>query len=211
MDRIPDHTVKAIRSDKQDGLSLKEIAIKYSISKTTASYYCRDLFTHPSRIYQTTRDVILRRSHLKKRYICSTCGKPTKSKNKMCAVCYHAARRNNAKPLKQRNKFYPCRECKINLIKEKNGMCRSCYLKLRTIRESVLNTPPNKPTPIKPKPNAKLMKLAHCPKSPTSAHHWIINSVNIGTCKYCHLERDMTTNEDILNTKSNRINHVYNL
>jgi len=45
-----------IRKEKADGASLKTLAEKYHLAKSTISLYCRDVFDHPLRKYSTEKE-----------------------------------------------------------------------------------------------------------------------------------------------------------
>ena len=45
-----------IKKEKADGTSLKTLAEKYHLAKSTVSLYCRDVFDHPLRKYSTEKE-----------------------------------------------------------------------------------------------------------------------------------------------------------
>ncbi len=209
MNRIPDTTITAIRNGKQAGQSLGQLSEQYHIAKSTVSYYCRDLFSHPRRKYQTELEVRKRVTEQAKRFTCRNCGSPIKSKNGLCGTCYQKSRPHNTpthhKTLKSKtHKLYPCVNCKTNMVRKPNGLCLNCYQRLLAEKKAIrdkdkMQRQANHDEYIARK-DATANELAKCSKSPTGAHFWSIDSQNIGVCKYCRHQKDMLTNISI--TKS---------
>lgn len=91
--RKPDDMINAMREAKINGASLKEITEAFDIAKSTASLYCRDLFWHPNRIYQTegeARDAVAMRGIGTDHSIyrkCLDCGGTIRNENKRCLSC----------------------------------------------------------------------------------------------------------------------------
>lgn len=90
---IPEAKVELMRKAKKDGYSLREISNVFSVAKSTVSYYCRDLFWHPNRLYETEEDareaIILRgigKDHNKYKP-CIDCGMPIRNSNTRCLKC----------------------------------------------------------------------------------------------------------------------------
>ena len=204
MHKIPDSTIMAIRSGKQTGQSLKQISEQYHISKATVSYYCRDLFSHPNRKYITEVEIRKRGTELAKRFTCHICGTPTKSKNRLCGACYQRSRPQSTIQHPKKHKLYPCRDCKTKLISKPNGLCISCHTMLlaeqKAIQDKDKEQRQSNRNAYLAKLDSKANELAKCFASPTGAHYWSINADNIGTCKYCHKQKDMTTNAVLSDT-----------
>lgn len=76
--KIQSYIIRQMREMKGKGESLKHIASELKIAKSTASYYCRDLFTHPERIYSTEREARAHLKSVKKKKPCTKCGIPIK-------------------------------------------------------------------------------------------------------------------------------------
>ena len=176
-----------LRQRKQEGFSLSEIAHEFNIGKSTASLYCRDLFSHPMRKHQTERDARrqitinkskrwhkgkrspsdLNKDRARNHLPCIKCGQPRKSDsiNKLCYACYKQKRIDDAYTHKQ----------EIQKKREKIWQAE---------KESKERDRQNKQRLYKPIP------IEICNKSPNKRHYWIIDSNNIGTCKWCSLIRD---------------------
>ena len=169
--RLDRNTIDNIREGKRDGRSLKDLAQEFGCTKSTVSYYCRDLFTHPMRKYQTLEDV--RKSHNESKKARYATGKrcPSDFKN---YPSRHAIR-----------KMYPCVSCGKPMSR-KGSLCINCYTeKLKERKISYENKK-------KEKIDRELERLKRldakfkqdiCPIN--GAHHWIIDSNNIGQCRYC--------------------------
>jgi len=87
--RLKQALVKSIREDKAVGLSLKEVALRNNVSANTVSTYCRDLFWHPHRIYQTEEDVRAanQQHNIDNRHPCKLCGKLVWGLAEYCWSC----------------------------------------------------------------------------------------------------------------------------
>ncbi len=91
--KLPSARIQLIREAKRDGCSLGEISQVFSIAKSTASYYCRDLFWHPQRVYQTEKEarlIIALRGAGKdhsKYHTCINCGKSIRNEFTRCLQC----------------------------------------------------------------------------------------------------------------------------
>ena len=158
--------IKLIRNDKTAGKSLSDIAAKYNCSKSTVSYYCRDIFDHPNRQYQTEKDVRQRlhetrkvRNHGHKLVPCTKCQKPIRvNKSGLCFDCYYF----------KRAKLGNVKQVQEEQVKSDKRVYYS----------------------------EKLSKNYHptlCQKSPSGYHRWIIDGSNLGTCFYCSAKEQMMT------------------
>ena len=91
--RIPSLKVELIRNAKRENYSLREISQAFDVAKSTASYYCRDLFDDPQRVYQTeeeAREVIALSGVGKDHnayHSCVDCGRTVRNKHTRCLVC----------------------------------------------------------------------------------------------------------------------------
>lgn len=91
--RIPKSKVILMREAKKAQYSLSEIALAFHVGKSTASLYCRDLFQHPSRRYDTeeeAREVIRLRGIGKDHRIyrnCVDCGTRIGNEHIRCLKC----------------------------------------------------------------------------------------------------------------------------
>ena len=171
---LPADIVTRIRRDKENGLSLNEIAYKYNCAKSTASFYCRDVFWHPFRKYATEREarqtpIDKKKGMPRKRYPsdfnkprytypCIICGAKITRKGRFCIVCYTELRKLQAL---------------VNA--EEEGRERAQRIRANIERQ-----------------NRRMPKatVSVCPKSPNERHYWVIDSTNIGACKYCEEIKD---------------------
>ena len=200
---VPPEIVAQMRADKLQGISLKEIARKYGISLSTTSLYCRDLFSHPSRKYQTEAEarqmmcVVSKRNNLlhpeRPRYSktrqCPNCGKMIKQVSEMCIDCRRALRRRMAMPPplvrtrsnngKQRRNDAD-RQRHINLdIQRINSAIDSAKRRDETERGRKGTTPKRLPPIL----------LDECPNNPGQGHYWVLDRYNHGICKACDISR----------------------
>jgi len=177
--RLSETTIEQIRNGKRDGSSLNDLAQEFGCSKSTVSYYCRDIFSHPSRQYQTLDDV---------RYSYNERKKARWKSGKRCPSDFKSYPSTH----RQRT-LYPCRICG-NLIRRRDSLCIACYhIELAKLCEI---TARERELRQKRKLNFELKRLQRldskvkhdiCPINGT--HHWILDSTNIGECKYCGKER----------------------
>ena len=100
-----------MRQDKINGASLIALSAKYGCSKSTASLYCRDLISHPTRKVLTEEEARnserlrkQRTGYNRKKKPCTDCGKIIRADNKtgFCAECWKIERvkinKTKAKP-----------------------------------------------------------------------------------------------------------------
>ena len=91
--RIPSSEVELIRDAKRKNYSLRDISQVFSVAKSTVSYYCRDLFDDPQRIYLTekeAREVITLRTVGKDHnayHECIDCSRKIRNKHTHCLTC----------------------------------------------------------------------------------------------------------------------------
>jgi len=81
--------ILGIRKLKTEGYSIEKIAKLFECSKSTVSYYCRDLFENNQRIHKTevaARKKIQQAS--KKKHPCGKCGKAINIKSTLCRECF---------------------------------------------------------------------------------------------------------------------------
>ena len=82
-----------MRDDKLEGWSLRDIAERHGVSKSTVSMYCRDLYTDPRRVYETeeeAREAVIQRGHGRshsKYHPCVDCGKSIRNEYTRCEDC----------------------------------------------------------------------------------------------------------------------------
>jgi len=170
--RIPAKKIAAMRQMKEEGFSLGDIALKLHVAKSTVSIYCRDIFDHPKRIYQTEqeiRDVVFKRGVGKNHeafHRCA-CGAKIRRQHKRCLSC----RRKYEKESGELDKFI--QGGIANRFKAGDGKKRGATSAVK----------PSKPKEFRFKYPLKGAEL--CELSPTKSHYWIINAANVGTCKHC--------------------------
>ena len=169
--KIAQHIIDQIRRAKRDGSSLKEVAARFHISKSTVSTYCRDLFQHPQRIYETEADT---RARLYQR-------------SKANKIRYRQDGRSQSWSKFGSRSTQPCRVCDHHIRRGgKSGLCASCFnvrdrpIKVRPLRVSAGIRAMQRVPAAKPNP---------CGLSPTGAHHFLIID-SIGTCKWYDAQRD---------------------
>ncbi len=213
MNRINNTVVTSIRTDKQQGLSLNQLSVKYHISKSTASYYCRDLFTHPKRQYLTEHDARHRVTLNAKRYKCRQCGTPIKRQGGLCVTCYKKLHPQNPNPNNHHHKLYPCRQCGEILVRKVDALCLKCYrqaihekvvqhsLEVAKQREANRKDREQKQAEYYQRLDKPQSPISPCNNSPTKAHHWILGENNVGVCKYCHAVKDMSLQNHIAKTE----------
>lgn len=209
MKAIANEIIKSIRIDKQNGSSLKTISSKYGIAKSTVSYYCRDLYTYRTRKYQTEEEA---RNHTNssKRHICRNCGSPCKKEGGLCLKCYKESTASSKTTIRCRHTITSAKKKEEQQLKTLKQSKRNSIQQIKSPKQ-LITTSDKKPKPTKTRKqieyhkrqDSKARMLAQCDDSPTGSHHWNINSENIGTCRYCHTVKDMTTNTVIKITKNN--------
>jgi len=91
--RLSKSKITIMREAKTAGYSLSEIASSLSVAKSTVSLYCRDLYSHPNRVYETEEEarlaIYLRsldKDHTKKQN-CIDCGKIIRNEHTRCLKC----------------------------------------------------------------------------------------------------------------------------
>ena len=192
--------IEAMRRDKHSGLSLLQLSLKYKVAKSTASLYCRDLYNNPQRIYKTGKDARQRIVANRKRYPCIKCGTLCKREGGLCAKCFGNAHTNAPHSNHDHHKKYPCKSCKVNMVYKLDGVCLSCYRtiihKKALIKQQEQDARQHDKQIRMESRYAKdkerlLASTTPCQLSPTKAHYWIINSDNIGVCKYCNMSKPM--------------------
>jgi len=116
MNKVDPIVVARIRTLKKEGVSLRLLAQKFGLAKSTVSLYCRDVFWGPHRkydseaearasIYERTKalrqergisgwDTWRGRHRLTKQ--CPDCGKYIRSESKRCKECYGKQQQNIA-------------------------------------------------------------------------------------------------------------------
>lgn len=212
MQKIPQDTIDAIRKGKQAGESLRTLADRFEISKTSVSYYCRDVFASQHRKYLTEEELRQCGYHRSLRP-CRECGTPTRGRvTGLCMKCYAKTRVRHA----HKRPLYPCRVCHTSMTYRPNSRCLKCRRKAETHRKAereqllLANSEHRRTEDTQEieerdhrrkayltRVDNRLQILASCPspKSPNGVHFWKINTDNIGTCKYCDQAKDMTTNK----------------
>lgn len=170
--RISAEKVAAMRQMKKEDFSLQDIAQKYHVAKSTVSIYCRDLFDHPKRIYQTEeeiRDVIFKRGIGKNHdaYHKCACGVKIRRDHQRCLTC----RKKYEKESGTLDRFF--QGGVAHRFKAGDGRKRGAT---RTVK-------PSKPKEFRFK--HPIGEAEVCELSPSKSHYWIINAVNVGICKYC--------------------------
>jgi hypothetical protein len=176
-------TIEKIRKRKQEGASLRQLANEFKCAKATASLYCRDLFEHTGRKYQSEKEA-------RQTPILKCKGKPRKrypSDNK----------KYPRKKYPHKKYLYHCSsEGCLNMITRKGGLCIKCYtaklIKDSEKREAIHIKEREESQRLRLEREVKRFKPAKieiCPSSPIERHYWIINSENLGICKYCGEKR----------------------
>lgn len=170
--------IRAIRQAKLDGKSLKQIAEMFGCAKSTASLYCRDVFEHPNRLYQSEQDAraaILRGNQLNPNrsrgtyrtyYPCIECGKLIRRNGSRCIVCHSTERKRAA--FEQYIKR--CEERQI--LKDQRQ--EAAFERIRNRFPVIINVCPSE-------------------LSPNERHHWVIDMNDYGICKYCEKEKQFTS------------------
>lgn len=200
--KLTTETINAIRRAKSEGASLSEISRIYRCSKSTASSYCRDLFSYPTRKYQTEADARKRTPRLTP---CLKCGKLIYAKKTgLCEDCYKASK-NKYPPQNHGHQLIPCAKCEKTIRKNKSGLCVNClYLeRAKTAQpKQRIKAQNKKDRTIKYHKNLdRNYHPSKCPKSPSGYHHWLIDNMGIGTCIYCKTKKDMNYESTSFNSK----------
>ena len=76
-----------IRKEKADGASLKTLAEKYHLAKSTISLYCRDVFDHPLRKYSSEKEA-REAIRMKKLHKCANPSCNNLTTKTHCLSCY---------------------------------------------------------------------------------------------------------------------------
>ena len=147
--KIPDRVIQAMRREKSAGDSVKVLGKRYGISPSTVSFYCRDLYTHPSRIYQTEKEA-------------RTAG----------YLRTEAARARG----EGRGRLIPCNRCPnlVRAAENVTGMCRSCLDATGYWSQANRgNEPWNKGISTGPTGRTPWNKGIHVPRKPKEHQHCI--------------------------------------
>lgn len=144
----------------------------------------------------TTEQIKSPRKHYRPQ-LCRKCGSTIRRKGGLCIKCYKIARKNGTyiprtTPINH-HKSFPCRNKCGNKVRKEGDLCQLCYDKLalqagekRQQEKDKRTQTRNENTMERLKPH----KVETCLKSPTQRHHWLIDSKNIGMCKYCGKKRN---------------------
>lgn len=175
MNSLPQSKIESIRNAKREGMSLQDISKTFGCSKSTASLYCRDLFYHPSRKYNTEEQA--RQIPIERR------------KGKL--------RRRYPSDYNRKRKLYSCVSCG-NLISRKGHLCLKCYTaKLieatnQRIAHKLVSAEERRKRRLERSLPPVEIEVCPSPKSPNQRHFWFIDSQEHGVCHYCGEKRDFT-------------------
>ena len=180
--KLSPELIRLIRVAKSSGRSLTDISRQYHVARSTISIYCRDLYDDPQRKYETEAEfrhnLVLKgkgKNH-NKYHPCIDCGAKIRNNRTRCYSCNIEYQRMNGHIDKL-----------ISLgTNTRFGEGHTPMNRRRTNAEIVKDLILNPPKPKREKPVMKQnVKIEICPKSPIQRHHWMIDSKNLGTCKYC--------------------------
>lgn len=185
--RMPPPVVEQMRRMKgEEHQSVKQIAKTLHCAPSTVSTYCRDLYENSQRQYpteQALRQAMLEHQGRERK-------KPEyKMKREHYYATQAARRRKETNP-----RTSTCMDCK-KTISLASTRCKSCESKHRDkVKKQTIIRKPQRPA-VKVKSLFKIPTLdkalaaAMCGNSPTERHHWLIEGLNHGICKYCGEER----------------------
>ena len=190
--RMPPPVVERMRRMKgEQHQSIKVIARTLHCAPSTVSTYCRDLYENSQRQYpteQALRQAMLERQGRERE----------KPEYKMKMDLYYAThpeaarRRKGTKP-----RTTICLDCP-KVISHASTRCKSCESKHRDqVKKQMTIRKQGRPA-VKIKSQFKVPSLdkalmaAICGKSPTDRHHWLIEGLGQGVCKYCGEGRQFT-------------------
>ncbi len=172
MKTIPTLEVTEMRRLIIRGYNLREISAITSRPKSTISLYCRDLYEHPQRKFKTEQEARQRiveraRGHrVYQRHPCPICHAMMATNSRCCIRCYQIQQKTSAA---ERDLDRRRRQQERNEQRAKE-------------RQERLEQKTKHLIPI-------VVEL--CLLSPNQRHYWRLNAQNMGTCKWCGVERQM--------------------
>jgi len=183
--------VKRMRAMKSAGKSLLEIADCVGCSVSTVSLYCRDLYTHPARVYATeelARERIVENARTPERKEAKCAYAARKGPDKGHGICIDCGKRIN-------RRYGYCPEHNMAYRKEEAVKKPPDPSEPKECVEEIVSLPRRTEEISRPRKQVKkpvnkayrkeVLLIPCSGHSPTGSHYWVINTDGIGICKYC--------------------------
>ena len=181
--RLSPDIISEIQRLKTEGLSHRELALKYHVAKSTISLHVRDVFRHPAQRYHSYSSIIQATTERTRK---------ARARGK-----YHYPRDYAKERARRHSGGHPHDNCPLcGAIKRKDShLCINCFKRQRLERAQYLDGLKAERRRLKEAQIIAHLPPIHynpCPKSPTGSHHWLIDSRNGGVCKYCETTKDFS-------------------
>ena len=182
-ERLTPAIITEIQRLKTEGLSLRELALKYRVSKSTISLHVRNIFRHPAQKYHSYSSIIHAATE--------------RTRRGRAAGKYHYLRDYHRERTRRHSGSHPHDKCPLcETIKRKDSrLCLNCSKKQRLEQAQHLDgLKAERRHQRMAQVIARLPAIHYdrCPESPTGSHHWLIDSRNNGICNYCKKTQGFT-------------------